>query len=185
MAPAVLGFVLVALASPAWGGVEHCLSYADNRTVAACVEREGGPVPARRTTTPAANRSELRPSVSRSDVEMPSVRVIPVKREVPVPPPPQMSVMETTVRSMNWWFFIIPGVAVLVIMLQLAGRATYGRASSYVPLNGRRAGMTPSSGPMGALMGQLAGRYRRCPYCGARAGRRSSVCKKCLRALPT
>lgn len=182
MAPAVLGLVLVVLASPARGGVEHCLTYGDNRAVAACVEREGGPVSLRKA--PVTSRVEVLAAASKPDSEMPSVRVIPVKREVPVVPQPTMSVMETTTRSMNWWWVILPGVALVVIILQLAGRATSGGSRSSIRVNGRRAGGAAPNGPLGALMRQLAGRSRRCPYCGARAGRRMSVCKKCLRALP-
>jgi len=188
MAPAVLGLMLAVLATPAWGGVDQCLNYSDNRSVAACVERQGGgPVPVRRTA-PALSviKADATPTSAKPEFEGRWVRVTPVERKAPAPPPgPPMSAMESTMRSMNWWYLVIPGVAVLVIVLQLAGRAVYGRGSAYVPVGGRRPGAAAArSGGLGGLFGRLAKAYRRCPYCGAGAARGASVCKQCLRALP-
>ena len=187
MAPAVLGLMVAVLATPAWAGVDQCLNYSDNRSVAACVERQGGPVPVRRTgPTPTVTKTDAKPTPAKAEFEGRSVRVTPVERKAPAAPPaPPMSAMESTVRSMNWWYLVIPGVAVLLIVLQLAGRAVYGQGSAYVPVGARRPGAAAApSGGLGGLFGRLAKSYRRCPYCGAGAARGARVCKQCLRALP-
>jgi hypothetical protein len=182
MIRAALSMLVVAFSPLALCGVEQCLEYRDNRSVAGCVERYSGPVPVRKATVSLASVDARRIAQRgpQPDAQMRPVR-LPPSRDAELPPTTAaISMVETTARSLNPWYLIVPGLAILVIVIQLAGRAFFDRAGAYPPRRSASAGAAQAGG----LVDRIVRRYRRCPYCGARARPRSGICSKCLRALP-